>query len=258
MQFATIATLATGSNAAIVEHTPDYYDNGIFTDGLNLVGADSSINFIVASIVTTLVWVMLALFICYAAKYYKALLEHHRDNFLRMIIAACQYFIGGEEEVEIFVFDASVQAGAIMTDNVTQAVQDISSTVTQTEDVTFFKPTPPQCFHCGTQTPAALTPLPIKKLTDYSMLATGDESGWYMAKTRNPDGSHVIHLSDPRYAETRECSSGMARKERKWCRPCHCCMIPILLIDTPHTDCHGVYRADINDPDLEIVPRPYV
>lgn len=145
-----------------------------------------------------------------------------------------------------------------MKDNSAQAVQAASSISTQTDDV-FFMSTPPACYNCATQTPAALTPLPIKNLTDYSHLSTGDESGWYMAKYLNPDGSHVIRLSDPRYAETRECSSGIVGRTRTSCRPCRCCcLIPMLLIDTPHTDSNGVYRADINNPALEVVPRPYV
>ena len=108
--------------------------------------------------------------------------------------------------------------------------------------------------HCvrGAQTPAALRPLPIAKLK------VGDESGWYLSKSKNADGSRVIHFSDSRFHETRECSSGMAGRERVLARPCRCCLIPMFLVDTPHVDSHGVYRADIDDPELLVPNRAYI
>ena len=108
--------------------------------------------------------------------------------------------------------------------------------------------------HCvrATQTPPALEPLPINELK------IGDESGWYLSKNKNPDGSRVVHLSDPRYPETVECGSGMAHRERIAARPCRCCLIPLLLVDTPHTDKDGKQRADINDPELLEQNRAYI
>ena len=104
-----------------------------------------------------------------------------------------------------------------------------------------------------TQTPPAVVPLPLRNL------ANGVEAGFYMSQANLANGKKdkIIHYVDCRIPETATCPQGDRTAVKLVVRPCRCCLLPYLLVDTPHKDPYGTRQCDINDPALWIVPRPW-
>lgn len=171
IKIATIATMATGSNAAIIP-SPDYYDNGIFTDELSLVGAGCNVKIMFASLLATIMWLLLAYAIKYAVGYYKALLKELCNTVLMKVRDTCNYYLDGiqEEEIEIVIFHASTQTEVDMKDKSSETEIVIYNASTQATVDMMDKSSETNQAHIGvgtdfgTQTPASKTPLPIQNL----------------------------------------------------------------------------------------------
>lgn len=119
-----------------------------------------------------------------------------RTHLITGVRERCDRMLEEEAKVVPTTYDATNQTDILPT------AEQTSQTAAPTYRDAAVQATPEPTLehtHCvrGTQTPAALRPLPIAKLK------VGDESGWYLSKSKNADGSRVIHFSDSRSHETR-------------------------------------------------------
>lgn len=254
---AGVLTTAANATSIILPFSSDYYDSGTFGSGFNPAAIGTTYTTMATCILFS---VMLVILMSLTAKQYKTI--------LRTVITVSQWLLGDatlrveEEEVAdiVVTFHAFAQTNAPcdIADDAAQTDPCVEvpppgrlSTSTQTDNLR----APPRATYSETctQTPPSQVPLPIEKL------AAGDEGGWYMARSMNPDGSHVIHVSDPRFPETSECNSPMRGRPRVWCRPCRNCIKPMLLISAPHVDgVTGVAKHGIDDPVLLTNQRRYL